>query len=113
MEKFAARIRRLADMLEISLAEVARRAGISDRSLSHYLAGRSEPNLATLIRLANVLGTTPNDLLGVEVNADKKISERDRLVKRAHLTIEQFETERLRLIVAMLEAGLAQDRRSS
>ena len=110
MEIFADRIRRRTDELEISLAEVARRAGISDRSLSHYLGGRSEPNLATLIRLAGVLGTTPNDLLGIEPKADKKLSERDRLLKRACATIDQFETDRLRLIVAMLEAALAEGR---
>ena len=65
MDIFAERVRQRADELQLSLAEVARRAGVSDRSLSHYLAQRSEPNLATLVRLAAVLGTTPNDLLGV------------------------------------------------
>ena len=110
MEIFADRIRRRAGELELSLAEVARRAGISDRSLSHYLAGRSEPNLVTLLRLASVLGTTPNDLLGLEMKSDKKLPERDRLLKRASVTIGQLETDRLRLIVAMLEAALAEGR---
>lgn len=47
----------------MSNAEVARRAGLSERRYGNYVSGRREPDLATLVRIASVLATTPNDLL--------------------------------------------------
>lgn len=49
----------------MSQAEVARRAGLSERRFGNYATGVREPDLATLVKIASVLGTTPNDLLGV------------------------------------------------
>ncbi len=50
----------------ISNAEVARRSGLTERRYSNYVTGIREPDLATLVRIAEVLRTTPNVLLGVE-----------------------------------------------
>lgn len=66
MELFATNLRRRAEELGISNAEVARRAGLSERRYGNYVSGRREPDLATLVRIASVLAATPNDLLIVE-----------------------------------------------
>ncbi|MFN4009865.1 MAG: helix-turn-helix domain-containing protein [Pannonibacter sp.] len=63
---FASNLRRRAEELGISNAEVARRVGLSERRYAHYVSGKREPDLATLVRIAEVLGTTPNWLLAVE-----------------------------------------------
>lgn len=60
---FAANLRKRAEELGISNAEVARRAGLSERRYGNYVSGRREPDLATLVKIATVLATTPNDLL--------------------------------------------------
>ncbi|RWE30479.1 helix-turn-helix transcriptional regulator [Mesorhizobium sp.] len=65
MELFATNLRRRAEELGLSNAEVARRAGLSERRYGNYVSGRREPDLATLVKIASVLATTPNDLLTI------------------------------------------------
>lgn len=64
MDSFAKNLRRRAEELRISNAEVARRAGLTERRYGNYVSGRREPDLATLVRIARVLETTPDVLLG-------------------------------------------------
>lgn len=68
MELFANNLRQRAEQLGLAHAEVARRAGLSERRYGNYVSGRREPDLATLVRIAQVLETTPNDLLGVSTD---------------------------------------------
>ncbi len=63
MELFARRIRERARELGLSDAEVARRAGLSERRYSYYATGEREPSLPTLVRICGVLATTPNEVL--------------------------------------------------
>lgn len=81
MEIFSARLRERAEQLGISNAEAARRAGLEERRYAHYARGRSQPDLATLVRIADALGTTPNWLLGVEEPANRD-PEKAALVQR-------------------------------
>ena len=66
MDIFARKLKEQARLLGISNAEAARRIGLDERRYAHYTTGRREPDLATLVRIADALGTTPNALLGVE-----------------------------------------------
>lgn len=66
MELFANRLKERARQLGISNSEVARRVGLEERRYGHYTTGRNEPDLETLKQIADVLGTTPNWLLGVD-----------------------------------------------
>ena len=43
----------------------AARLGLKQAVYCHYEKGRREPSLDQLVHIAQVLGTTPNDLLGV------------------------------------------------
>ncbi len=81
MDALAKTLRTRAEQLGLSHAEIARRIGISERRYAHYVAGRNEPDLATLIRIATVLQTTPNELLGFgpEAKRSKRALLRDRL----------------------------------
>ena len=65
MDVFATKLRERAAQLGISNAEVARRAGLSERRYGHYVSGVREPDLRTLLTIAATLGTTPDALLGV------------------------------------------------
>lgn len=62
MERFARRLRERARELELSDAEVARRAGLAERRYGHYVRGTREPDFETLLRICAVLDVTPNDL---------------------------------------------------
>ncbi len=57
-------LRARAQALDLTDAEVARRAGLAARRYGHYVSGYREPDLQTLTRICTVLATTPNHLLG-------------------------------------------------
>lgn len=64
MRHLGSRLRARARELGFSDREVARRTGLGERRYAFYVKGDREPDFETLIRIAKVLGTTPNFLLG-------------------------------------------------
>ena len=103
MEIFAKRLKERAKQLGISNAEVARQAGLEERRYGHYVSGRREPNLAILKKIAEVLGITPNWLLGVSAvqNIDTNKAE---LIERFANVASQITTDELELCVIQAEA---------
>ena len=82
MDGLGENLRKRADELGISNAEAARRAGLAERRYGNYVTGRNEPDLATLVRIAQVLKTSPNELLnfdGVTKTSSKGEILRDRI----------------------------------
>lgn len=65
MQGFGERLRRRAARLGMSDAQVAKAAGLSPRRYGHYVTNDREPDLSTLLRISQVLGTTPDVLLGL------------------------------------------------
>ena len=61
---FGNRLRQLLDERNISQAHFADRIGVSRSRMHNYVAQRSEPDYATLIRIANTLDTSIDFLLG-------------------------------------------------
>ncbi|MBI3710681.1 MAG: helix-turn-helix transcriptional regulator [Proteobacteria bacterium] len=59
------RLRERARQLGLSDAEVARRIGISARTYNHYVNNKREPDFQKLLRIAQILGVTPNQVLGL------------------------------------------------
>ena len=80
MESFASNLRLRTKELGIHQADVARRAGLSEKRYSNYVTGRREPDLATVVRIARVLQTTPDRLLsfGDETDAEPIAQQRIR-----------------------------------
>ena len=109
MMVFANRLRERAAELGIAHAEAARRAGLSERSYNHYVNGIREPNLATLVRIAGALQTTPDDLLGVSERED--VSARSKLLARLVSAAQVLADEVLEIVVVQTEA-LAASRRA-
>lgn len=58
-------MRQRASEIGLSDAEVARRAGLDEGRYGNYVRDTREPDLATLVKISRVLGTTPNALLGI------------------------------------------------
>jgi transcriptional regulator with XRE-family HTH domain len=64
----------------MSLAQVARRADVPERSFAHYAAQRSEPDLSSLVRIAKALGVSTDYLLGLDAGpGNHPLEESDRL----------------------------------
>jgi len=80
MDIFTQRLRERAAQLGISNAEAARRSGLEERRYAHYVTGRREPDLETLVRIAQSLGTSPNWLLGEDDAPAGRNGLMDRLV---------------------------------
>lgn len=104
MQVLGEQLRRRARELDLTDAEVARRAGLSPRRYGNYVTGDREPDLQTLVRICKVLTTTPDQVLGfVDVKSAKKKSERDRLIDKLLATAELLNDTQLKLAVRHLE----------
>lgn len=103
MDILAARLKERAKQLGISNAEAGRRSGLDERRYAHYAAGRREPDLATLVKIASSLGTSPNWLLGVAPDGSRS-SARSSLLDRLTKASTQMSERELRLVVTQVEA---------
>ncbi len=103
MDTLAKRLKQRSEHLGISVAEAGRRAGLEERRFAHYVAGRREPDLATLVRIAEALGTTPNWLLGFDAytESEKWLSE---LMDRFANAAMGMAPEELKMVVIQAEA---------
>lgn len=81
MQVFSERLRQRARELGLADAEVARRAGLTERRYGNYVAGIREPDLATLLKIASALSSSPDQLLGLSATKSAK-SDRDRMTAR-------------------------------
>ena len=102
MEALARALRTRAKGLGLSHAAIARRIGVSERRYAHYVTGRNEPDLATLVRIAKALQTSPNDLLGFA--AETKRSKRTLLRDRLNAAAEAMDDRELEITVVHAEA---------
>ena len=101
-------LRARATALGLTNGEVARRSGLNERRYGNYVTGRREPDLKTLLRLADVLRTTPDQLLGVSDGAERdNRPERDRLL----VTVDQMQPQDVELLAHQAEALLSFRRR--
>ena len=78
---------------------------MSERRYAHYVNGRNEPDLATLVRIAKALQTSPNELLGFagETKRSKRALLRDRLSAAASV----MDDRQLEMTVVQAEAVAA------
>ena len=60
---FGKRLKEARERKGITQAALAKAASIGESTVSFYESGKREPNYETLIKLANILDTTPNYLL--------------------------------------------------
>jgi transcriptional regulator with XRE-family HTH domain len=105
MDALARALRTRARELGLSHAAIARRIGMSERRYAHYVNGRNEPDLATLVRIAKALQTSPNELLGFagETKRSKRALLRDRLSAAASV----MDDRQLEMTVVQAEAVAA------
>ena len=56
-------IRKQRDAMQMTVAHLAGRVGVSRNTITNYETGKTEPNASDLVRLAGALGCAINDLL--------------------------------------------------
>lgn len=101
MSLFPKRLRERARELELSDAEVARRAGLAERRYGHYVRGVREPDFGTLLRICAVLNLTPNELLLPDAKPRRSVHERwlSRLISAGR----KLDADDLKLVVRQTE----------
>jgi transcriptional regulator with XRE-family HTH domain len=104
MDLFAKRLKERGRQLELSDAEVARRAGLSERRYGHYVRGIREPDFATMLRICRVLDVTPDALLLPRERTAPLAH--DRWLSRLLVAGRKLQTEDLKLAVKQLEVLL-------
>ena len=70
MKTFGEKIKEARLAQHLNQEELAERVGSKYRSVSTWENGTAKPDYATLIRLCEVLKTSPNHLLGFDLNID-------------------------------------------
>ena len=102
MKAFTENLRKRVDELGLSLAEAARRCGLSERRLANYATGDREPDLATLVKIAETLDTTPDALLGIGNRVDIGDDERALLRQQLAADARPLDANTLRLVVRLV-----------
>jgi transcriptional regulator with XRE-family HTH domain len=103
MQAFTENLRRHVEKLGLSLAEAARRIGLSERRFANYAVGSREPDLATLLKIAEKLDTTPDKLLGVDgEDEDAEPDEKSRLRQQLAADARSLDVKSLRLTVGLV-----------
>ena len=74
MSIFAERVTILMNKYNLNQSQLAKKADITEAAMSNYIKGVRTPNSEVLLRLANVLNTSTDYLLG-NTNADPNDSE--------------------------------------
>ena len=62
-EKLGKNLKRIRTEKDISQVDVARLLGVSRGFVSNIESGKTNPTLATIVRLANAVGVSSNELL--------------------------------------------------
>ncbi len=62
--EFGKNLKRLRKVKNISQQRIAKEIGVSQRTISHYEKGESEPSLLCLCKIAAFLGVSTDELLG-------------------------------------------------
>ena len=70
MTELARNIKTYMNIQGIKQRELAKRAGITEVTVSRYIHGQRIPSGIILERIAKSLNTTPDNLLGVKKNKD-------------------------------------------
>ena len=71
MQLFAKRIRRRIVALHIDQRELARRAGITEVTISRYIKCQRKPTFDNVVRIAQALECRPGDLIDIDDNLEK------------------------------------------
>jgi transcriptional regulator with XRE-family HTH domain len=109
MDLLAKRLRERARQLDLSDAEVARRAGLAERRHGHYVRGAREPDLQTLLRICTALDVTPNDLLMPAISSSRLVAH-ERWLTRLVTAARGLDVDDVKLAVRQIEA-LAEHRK--
>ena len=82
-EKFNDRIAGLLKEKDMTQRDLARKIGVTDSAMSHYIKGDRVPRAAVILQIANALETSPDYIMyGKPSNKEAEIDQAVRLIAR-------------------------------
>lgn len=111
MRALGKRLRRRAEDLGLSDAEVARRAGLTPRRYGFYVTGDRQPDYQTLISICEALNTTPNVVLGFDKPERLAGRKRAQLAARLEATTHSLTDAGLELVAKHADLVLGFERK--
>lgn len=72
MDKFSDRLKKALELRNMSAAELSRRLGVDEGTISNYKKGRYEPKQRRLEQISNILNVSIPWLMGADVPIDLK-----------------------------------------
>ena len=103
MDGIGSRLRARARALGLSDAEIARRLGFGPSRYTNYISDLREPDFATLLRICELLETTPNIILGIGEQALPSTSA-EALRERIALAARTMDADTLSVAVEVMNA---------
>lgn len=88
---FAWNLKTLRNQTDLTQGELANKIGVSQKTLSSWETGRTEPNIGEVIELCKTLDCTLETITGIRMHDIGDVSFEDVLVKLNQLSYEQLE----------------------
>lgn len=104
-ESLGDRLARIRRDRGLSQADLAERLGVTQANVSDYERGRYVPNADTIIQLAQILGVSADQLLGLKPSKTNGHRPPRRVAKRLE-QIDKLPTERQRALLTTIDAFL-------
>jgi transcriptional regulator with XRE-family HTH domain len=101
MQGVGKRLQERARVLGLSYSAVATRLDMSQQRYANYVRDTTEPDFRTLMRICDVLLTTPDHVLGVGTEVDRP-DEASVLWQRIQAAVAVMDLERLRLTAGVV-----------
>ena len=87
--RIGSRIRDFRETRGLTQKELAEIIGVQDAVISNWETGRNRPNVDVLMKLCSALGTSADDLLGINSINEKNISKEAENVAEAYDNAEE------------------------
>lgn len=93
MSEFAKNIRKYRKQKNYTQVELAKKLNYGYTAIANYESGRNEPSFDSLIKLAEVLDVTSDELLGVKLKTEEK---------KLLLAFKKLDREKKKIILDMI-----------
>jgi len=103
---FGLKLKEIRKRRGVSQGELARRLGIHQSLISQYECGYLRLHGALLVRLAQALQTTPDEILSAEINPDRGGTLDRRFVRRL-LKVNKLSRHQQKLLLGSIDAFLS------
>lgn len=105
-EPFSVRLSKALDLRDMKPADLARKLGISESTISQYRSGYSKPKDKRLVIIANILRVDPAWLMGLDVPMEPGLSpiDPDSLDAQIMSLVNALTPENKQALIAFLQS---------